>query len=459
MIKRPWAFWRRVQYLIGVLFVLVLVGTGTYFSFFYETANCFDGSQNGDERGVDCGGSCTRICVADTFKPRVLWAKSFRVTDGQYNAVAYIENINSEAGSPEVSYTLSLYDSTGLITQRSGTTVLPPDSVYPLFEGRILTEGRVPTKTVVELEDPELWLPAEVGREQFVVESRQLMDVDSMPRLEAQITNNELTEAKDVEIIATIFDAARNALTSSRTVVEHFAPKTTETVFFTWPEPIAKTLRSCEVPTDVVLALDLSGSMNDEGGTPPQPITSVLRAAESFIDRLKDGDQVGVVRYATDASVAATLGGDSAAARGVVGGLAITPQDEVGSTNTGDAIIEAGEELGSTRHNTNARKVLVLLTDGFANAPGETPEQYALDAANTLKADDIEIFTVGLGDNVNEVFLQQISSGDGYFFKAASADTVDRIYRSITEAICEDGPAVIEIIPKTDTNFTSPEGS
>ena len=55
---RRWAFWRRAQYIAGIVFVLLLIGTGIYFAYFYEAANCFDGTQNGDERGVDCGGSC-----------------------------------------------------------------------------------------------------------------------------------------------------------------------------------------------------------------------------------------------------------------------------------------------------------------------------------------------------------------------------------------------------------------
>jgi len=452
-INRPWAFWRRTQYIGGFFVFLILISTGAYFGLIRQTATCFDGNQNGNERGIDCGGACTRVCALDVSAPRALWAKSSRVTDGQYNAVAYIENTNIGIGSPEVAYTISLYDSEGLIVERTGTTVLPPDSVYPIFEGRINTGTRTPARTEIVLEDPGLWLPASVGREQFVVESRQLLGVDTEPRLEAKITNNELTEARNVEIIATIFDTRQNPLTSSRTLVENFAPRTTETVVFTWPEPIAKTIRSCEVPTDVILAIDLSGSMNDDGGTPPQPVTSVLRAAEAFVDRLNKDDQVGVVTFATEALTPQMLTKEKETARTKVSKLSITPKDETGSTNTGDAIMSAQIELSSTRHNNNARKVLVLLTDGLTNAPSSKPEQYALDAATSLKADDTEVFTIGLGDNVNEAFLEGIASGKDYYFKAGEAETVDRIYRSITEAICEDGAAVIEVIPKTDTNF------
>ena len=457
MFSRPWAFWRRAQYLLGFFFVLTLVGSGVYFGFFYEPANCFDGRQNGEERGVDCGGKCVRVCALDVVPPTVLWSRAFKVNDGQYNAVAYIENTNQNVGSPRVNYTFELYDREGLITSKSGTTVLPPDSVYPIFEGRIQTGERIPTQTQIIIEDPENWLPAETGREQFVVEGRELTNVDTSPRLDARITNTALTEAKDVEIVATIFDTQGNALTASRTIVPIFSSRTTENVVFTWPEPIAKTVRSCEVPTDVVLAIDLSGSMNDDGGTPPEPATSVVRAAEAFIDRLNPKDQVGIVTYATTASTPQTLTNTHTTARGVVSKLTISAQAETGSTNTGDALIKANTEINSSRHNANARKVVVLLTDGLATSGGNDPEDFAREAASTLKETDTEIFTIGLGSSVNEAFLKEIASSEKYAFKAPSASTVDQIYRSVTEAICEDGAAVIEIIPKTDTNFASPQ--
>lgn len=452
-INRPWAFWRRTQYAGGFFVFLMLISTGIYFGFFYKDASCIDGSQNGAERGIDCGGSCTRICAIDVTMPTPLWARAFKVTDGQYNAVAYIENKNMSAGSPEVSYTFKLYDKDGLIAERSGVTIIPPDSVYPIFEGRIDTQGRIPTDTFIELGDTELWYPATGSREQFTVEGRELVGADSSPRLSARIRNNELTEAKNVEIVATIFDTNGNALTASRTIVPRFDSRATEDVVFTWPEPIAKTIRSCELPTDVVLAIDLSGSMNNDGGTPPQPVTSVLRAAEAFIDRLNQNDKIGVVTYATNAVTTAELSSDSKAVRAKIGTLAIDPKEEKGNTNTGDAIIKAMSELSSNRHSRDARKVVVLLTDGLATAPAKEPEKYAIDAALQLKETGTEIFTIGLGASANDVFLKSLASDESHYFKAGSADTVDKIYRSVTDAICEDGAAVIEIVPKTTARF------
>lgn len=280
------------------------------------------------------------------------------------------------------------------------------------------------------------------------------MDAGSSPRLNAVLENNALTPADRVEVVATIFDARGNALTSSRTF-DDFAPRERREIVFTWPEPIAKTLRSCEVPTDVVLAIDLSGSMNNDQADPPEPISSVLDAAEAFVTRLQPADKVGVVTFATDATTDVALTTDKSIAAAEVAGLSIDPEEETGSTNTGDALVAVKAEFASERHNPNARKVAVILTDGLATAPDEDPEEYALAEALTLREEEIEVYTIGLGEQVNMEFVRALASEPHYAYQAISTEQVERIYREITGAICEDGAAIIDIVPKSDASFQS----
>lgn len=456
-IKRPWAFWRRLQYLTGFALIGVGILTYLYFAYLHTDPTCFDGTQNGEETGVDCGGGCVRICADTVTPPAVLWARSFEVNDGQYNAVAYVENRNRTAGAPVVPYTFTIYDGNDVIATRSGTTVLPPDSVYPIFEGRIYTpEGRTPTRTFLELNEPSEWLPASSSVSQFSVVARSLTSADRSPRLDATLYNTLLTEAREVEVVATIFDRSRNALTSSRTIVENFAPRTETDVVFTWPQPIAKTVRSCEIPTDVLLGIDLSGSMNDDGGMPPEPISSVLSAAEAFIARLQTDDQAGLVTFATDATLTAPLQTslDTVASR--VRGLQILPAEEQGVTNTGAAFTVAREHFATNAHNSDARSVFVILTDGRATAPGEDPDTFARERATELKESGVSVYAIGLGENVDMELVTAIADNSSQAYQALSARDVDRIYRDITSAICEDGAAIIEIIPKTGASFERP---
>lgn len=448
-----WAFKRQLIYgsfFVGLFILLVVF---IYFRYLYNPATCFDGVQNGDESAIDCGGSCVRICAFSVNEPTVKWSRSFRVTEGMYNAVAYIENSNRTASTRELNYKFALYDDQGLIAERSGSTILPPDSVYPIFEGRIETGSRIPTRTFIELEAIDLWQPSEQGREQFGVIDRTLEGADDKPRLQAVLENRSLEEAKQVEVVATIFDTNGNALTASQTYIDNFAPRSQSQVVFTWPEPIAGTLRSCEVPTDVAIAIDLSGSMNDDGGNPPQPISTVLESAGSFAARLGEQDQAAVISFATEASLVTPLSADVSNAVGAIRSMTITQAEETGSTNTGDAFLRASEELSSTRHNTNARKVMVILTDGLATAPQSEPEQYAIEKASQLKSSGVEVYAIGLGDRVNMDFIRQIATDQDHAYQALSSTEVNQIYQIITSSICEDGPAVIDIIPKTDAGF------
>lgn len=444
-----------MQYWSGFAAIFLAIGAWIYFANFYQEPTCFDGAQNNGEAGVDCGGNCVRICSFMVSEPVVKWSRAFKVTSGIYNAVAYVENTNREAASSEVHYTFSLYDEAGLITSREGTTILPPNGLYPIFEGRIETGRRSPTRTFIEIDPVEVWQPATVGREQFSIVERTLSNSDSRPRLDVVLRNGGLEEVGEVEVVATIFDVAGTALASSRTFVDNFAPRSDTQLFFTWPEPIATNIRSCEVPTDVLLAIDVSGSMNEDQAEPPEPLTSVKEAAARFVNRLNQKDQVGVATFATDASLVANLSSALPAAAEVIQAIAIKPEEETGFTNTGRGLEAASAELLSERHNENARKVIVLLTDGLATAPGtlEEAKQFALDAAATVKGNGIEIYAIGLGAKADAELVQAIGSGEGHSFQALSAEDVDRIYQEITGSLCEEGIATIDVVPKSTSGF------
>ncbi len=451
---RMWAFWRRVQYGAGYLAFMGLVSTGVYFMYFYAAPTCFDNKQNGEEIGVDCGGnSCTRICAISVRQPSVVWSKSFEVQPSQYNAVAYVENVNPVAGTPDLKYTFTLSDATGVIVERSGSTALPPHSTYPIFEGRIDTKGRVPTETKLVVAPPELWLPAIESRSQFKTVDLKLVEADARPKLNVKMENTGLDEAKSVEVVATIFDSKGTALTASQTFVDLFPGRTQKDLVFTWPNPIAKTLRSCSVPTDVVLAIDLSGSMDSDGGAPPQPVTAVLEAASAFVSNLHPEDRVSVVTFASKAAVAIPLTSSATDTASAIKKLFIDPKEQHTTTNTGDALVAAQTELNSTRHNPDARRVIILLTDGLATSPGKTPDVYAKEKATLVKANDINLFTIGLGKGADMAFVRTIASSENQAFAAPTSAMLGSIYQTITGSICEDGAARIDVIPKVTDSF------
>jgi Mg-chelatase subunit ChlD len=451
---RPWAMWRRIYYGSGFASFWILVGLLVYFTNFYEPANCFDGELNGDEVEVDAGGSCVRLASSAVMQPNIVWAESFEITPGQYNSAAYIENRNAVAATPELRYTFILYNNGTVVTERSGTTVLPPNSSYPIFEGRIFTDGQEITDTELVIEPPEVWIPAMVGSEQFRTIDIDLQNVDTRPSLDVQLENTALTAAENVEVVATIFNDAGRAVTASETFVESFAPRSTADIQFTWPNSIAKTVRSCSIPTSVVLGIDLSGSMNNDQDNPPQPVTDALAAASTFVGNLNAEDKAGVVTFATEASTVQTLTSDQAAVQTIIDSLTISAEAETGYTNTPAALQAASAELSSQRHSQNARRALVLLTDGLPTAEGDTDViAQAQAAARDLALSGADVYVIGLGEQVDQTFVRSIASDPTNAYLAPSRSDLERIYAEITASLCEVGPTKIEVIAKTETNF------
>jgi len=446
-----WASERRFSYAFGAAaFLLLLVG-GIFFILYYDPATCTDGRQNGEEAGVDCGGACVRLCEFEVAPLKVLWSRSFEVSPGRYNAVAYVENPNRHAGVREIKYIFRVVDQANtIIVEREGTTFITPNGISPVFESDIRTGDALPARTFFEfLEEPE-WYRAQGIGQALSVASTRLLDTGTRPRIDATLVNNSLGEYKDIEVVGVVFAADGNAVAASRTVVNLLSKNASTPIVFTWPRPFERRLEQCVVPADVVLAIDTSGSMNDLGGTPPQPISDAKSAAASFVSRLEEDDLVGVVSFATAGKLERDPTLEHAEVRAVVENLAILPASETGRTNIADGVKLGREALMRSPRTENHSKVIVLLTDGRANAPSErTAESLALEEADRAKLNEVAIYTIGLGDNVNQDFLKNLASTPAHYFPAATSKELESIYREISTAICERGPAVIDIVPRT----------
>lgn len=456
-IKRPWAFWRRVQYGSGFLVTLLLLVGGTWAVLHDEVVSCFDGIQNGSERGIDCGGTCVRICSAEAIPPNVLWAESFEIAPGQYNATAYVENRNPVASVERLTYTFELLNGGQVVATRNGETVLPPGSIYPIFEGRIATNGQTVTETQLRIDPIEIWQPATLGREQFAVSDISLTGADARPRLDASIENRDLINADAVQVVATIFNDAGQPLTSSATFIESIPGRSRVPVVFTWPNSIAKTIRSCAIPSDVVVALDVSGSMNNDSDNPPQPITDATAAAARFVERLGPSDQVAVVTFATEALLFETFTSEKNTVAAAINTIAITPEDERGFTNTVAALETIQTVFTSPERNPDARRAAIILTDGLPTSATATTEELTVTATALARAIDTSgatIYAIGLGENLDRAFIASLASSPSQVYFAPSGAELDRIYNEITTALCESGAARIDVIAKTRANFT-----
>ncbi len=237
---------KRQLFFIGValFFLFVVLGIPFLLSL-RNTPSCSNRVQDTGERGVDCGGSCRLLCPSDTIPPLVQFVRPVAVEQGLWGAVAYVENKNV-AEARNVPYLFKLYDANNLLLyERHGSAYIPPRKVFAIFEGRMITGGRIPTRAIFEFESAPRFESAE---EEPILEVRnkRFSTLEGVSRLEAELANPTLSSYGDIDVTALLFDEDGTVFAASATNIPSLVAKGRIPVFFTWPE-IRKTPARFEI--------------------------------------------------------------------------------------------------------------------------------------------------------------------------------------------------------------------
>jgi hypothetical protein len=249
MVLTTWALKRQLFAIIVLILVLFVFGFLIIYPNFNKPPTCFDLKQNGTETGVDCGGSCAKACLAESVS--VLWARAFKVVPGRYNAVAYIANHNKNAAVEKINYKFRFADAKNLyIGKREGSTFIPPAGNFAVFEPGIDIGNSIPVYVTFEFTEEPVWLQVsqdKIDQLKVLVSNIQLTGEDTLPRLSATLKNTSLFTIPDVNVVAILYDAGGNAVSTSRTYISQLGPLETNGVNFTWPEPFSGTVVAKEI--------------------------------------------------------------------------------------------------------------------------------------------------------------------------------------------------------------------
>ena len=165
-------------------------------------------------------------------------------------------------------------------------------------------------------------------------------------------------------------------------------------------------------------------------------------------------DQIGVVSFATTATVPLDQGlsAERSLAKDALSRVEIFPKEERGFTNLGDAIEKATQEFLSVRQNPAAKKIMVILTDGLANAPSlPGGEEYAEEKIKRAKEEEVVTYVIGLGEKVNAEFLgNTVASGKDRYYSAAQSSDLFRVYKEIAQVVCPDRSYPITVQARAD---------
>jgi Ca-activated chloride channel family protein len=157
------------------------------------------------------------------------------------------------------------------------------------------------------------------------------------------------------------------------------------------PQLLGPVLQPPQEGRDLMLAVDLSGSMGEEdmelGARAVDRLTAAKAVLADFLDR-RDGDRVGLIVFGLRAFVLAPLTLDRDTVRQQL-------QDSVvglagRETAIGDAIALAVKRL---RNQPAGQRVVILLTDGVNTAGALDPEK----AAELARDEGVRIHTIAFG--------------------------------------------------------------
>lgn len=194
------------------------------------------------------------------------------------------------------------------------------------------------------------------------------------------------------------------------------------------PELIDDIAYTNNVGYDLMLAVDLSRSMDiidfSDNGKPTSRIAATKRVVANFVKK-RVGDRVGLIVFAEQAFLTIPLTLDTNAVTKLLNNLLVGMAGE--RTSIGDAI---GIGVQNLRKRPATSRILILLTDGEDTASHLPP----LEAAAIAKKSDIKVYTVGVGNKLDEKLLEKIASmTGGIYYKVTNVDTLEKVYQEIDQ--------------------------
>ncbi len=208
------------------------------------------------------------------------------------------------------------------------------------------------------------------------------------------------------------------------------------------PQSTNKLKNATSEGIDIVIALDISGSMLAEDFTPNR-IEAAKNVASEFINGRPD-DRIGLVIFSSESFTQCPLTTDHAALLNLFRGV------KQGMIEDGTAIgLGLATAINRLNGSKAVSKVVILLTDGVNNAGSISP----LTAAEIAKVYGIRVYTIGIGTNgvapypvqtplgiqyqdmeveIDEPMLKQIAQmTHGQYFRATNTQALREIYGEI----------------------------
>jgi len=177
--------------------------------------------------------------------------------------------------------------------------------------------------------------------------------------------------------------------------------------------------RNVDGGIDLVLTIDSSGSMSEN-----DPSFLRISAAKSLVDRLENTkDQIAILDFDNTTKVNHNLSSNFDTAK-----KSMDQIDAKGKTNISQALIRSIDQLADSRASA---QIIILFSDGKSSV-----SQEVIDLINNV---DIQIYTIGLGNDTNENLLKKIADiSGGQYFKVSNSSDIELPFNIIKKATIDE---------------------
>jgi hypothetical protein len=177
-----------------------------------------------------------------------------------------------------------------------------------------------------------------------------------------------------------------------------------------------------------MLLVDLSGSVTESG-----QLESIASASQAFTDKVAKVHQVGIYSFdgGKDIQKVVPFTSSPGAVKGALGAITRKKSRDP-STNLNGAIVKALEELAKVRDAAAVPlrfATLVVFTDGTDRSGYVTADQLR----EKLDATDIDIFSIGLGGEIDKGELEKV--GQQGFALAENQGALDKAFNDVATRI------------------------
>lgn len=205
------------QLIYGVFYLALWAGLiGGIYAIQKPVPTCFDGRQNQNEAGIDCGGVCAKVCVPEEIlplvqagDPKLILLDAATAAAPRVSIVSEVQNRNLDFGASTFEYVFSVHDQAGaVIASFPGHSFIYSGEIKRLaIPNETLPAGSSPAYAKLSLRNP-MWTPmAKFPRPKLIIQTVGTAETDGNLVTHGTLVNQDSVDFPAVYLVAVYYNS------------------------------------------------------------------------------------------------------------------------------------------------------------------------------------------------------------------------------------------------------------